>query len=462
MKLFNTSLEKLAIRTITAGTPASSYLLSAIKNADYFNRPITKACFDRIKRLVKKEGTILSWDELLRDPVIGEKYLKELNDYKKKPRKSIEDAKKIAESLNKYRKMRKLLEASIHTQTELRKDGVDIDKLVDENSEFLLDAKTGVDSDDIFVHMGVGGNSAKMVKKILKGEAQFFIPTGFKTFDNINRGLPVGGLAIMAGSTGSGKSVMAKQLNKNFALAGANSALVTLEMENEEVMMRRISNLSGIEFSKILFPEKLTKKEKHQILRTSQEYDETLLKKNIRESFVAPKEDVSLEDTLFLLKPYGYDAIIIDYVGLLAGMADEDMWRLLLNAARVGKRWASSTGTLLIFCAQLSEEGIIRYSRGLKEYASNMWSWTYNNEQRENGETLVEISQQKVRFGKDFPFSLYFDFAHMTIRDPSDEELEESEKRESESGDDPKKKKKRKGLRRDGEEKYFDLGEGEK
>jgi len=86
---------------------------------------------------------------------------------------------------------------------------------------------------------------------------------------------------------------------------------------------------------------------------------------------------------------------------------------------------------VVVLLAQLSDEGIIRYSKALKEHSSNMWSWIYNSEARESH--LINIRQDKARNQKSFDFVLQENFECMRIGDFEGEELPSSSQ--------PKKKK---------------------
>jgi hypothetical protein len=85
---------------------------------------------------------------------------------------------------------------------------------------------------------------------------------------------------------------------------------------------------------------------------------------------------------------------------------------------------------------QISEEGIIRYSKGLKEHASNFWSWVYGEENRESH--ILPVKQQKARNQKAFDFFLRENFDTMTVTDYDGEPLhkKKSKKLKDSDGDD--------------------------
>ena len=124
---------------------------------------------------------------------------------------------------------------------------------------------------------------------------------------------------------------------------------------------------------------------------------------------------------------YPVDVVFIDYVGLLKGMDGEDQWRQLGRSAREAKLWAEKHQKIVVLLAQLSDDGVIRYSRAIREHSDNAWFWTCSEEDRKEG--LITVKQAKARNQRAFDMVLEADFAHMSITDshrvPEDESEEE-------------------------------------
>ena len=171
---------------------------------------------------------------------------------------------------------------------------------------------------------------------------------------------------------------------------------------------------------------------------------------------MAPQGDVKIKELLYTLKPYNYDVILIDYVGLLGGVDGERQWQELSAAVRFGKRFAQSNGCVVIFLAQLSEENKIRYSQGMKEHAGNMWTWVYDPE---TGPNIIEVDQQKARNQQAFSFPLYIDFDIMEVRDLDENELSSysEEAKESKSKGNKTVRGKPKSKSKNGSDDYFEL-----
>lgn len=421
MKLLSPSLEKLALRSICRKGDPSSVLLGVL-NDEYFAHPSTLEGFQRVVSLVRDRGKTMSWRELTTDPGVSEETRKYLERIDQKPLRKKSSANKLAFALNKYRKARKAYFAAEYIVQTVKKDKIDVDEMLTRAADMITEARVSGQREQQLLHIGHNNNSIKTVKAILNGETNIYIPTGFKAFDNENVGLPVGGLTILGATTGGGKSTVGLQLVRNMAEWGARCCIVPLEMTDKETLTRRLANLSGISMSKFLKPqERLNELEKKKIIKRYKEYVSGLKRRKFVESYFAPEEDMTIEEILFTLKPYAYDVIFIDYIGLLKGVDGDDQWRQLSNAARFAKRWAAMNGVQVILAAQLSDEGIVRYSKAIKEHASNMWTWIYNDAARESH--IITVEQQKARSQRQFPFQLFEDFETMTMRDLTEDEL---------------------------------------
>lgn len=94
-----------------------------------------------------------------------------------------------------------------------------------------------------------------------KEEPAKFAPTGFEPIDCMRGGLPVGDMAILSGETGSGKTMLACQIAKDFVLRGKRVAFISLEMSAEELLEERLMPmLTGI-FTPSFSPDKWQKGE---------------------------------------------------------------------------------------------------------------------------------------------------------------------------------------------------------
>jgi hypothetical protein len=218
------------------------------------------------------------------------------------------------------------------------------------------------------------------------------------------------------------------------ARRGHDVAIVPLEMTAEQMMARELGVISGVDVNRIS-QGKLSASERRLIKRSYASFVKELKEIGTRYSVLSPDEDVSIEEVLFSLKPYGYKVVIVDYISLLKGADGDEQWKQLAKISRFAKIWAKNTNTVVILVAQLSKEGLVRYSGGIKENANNLWSWTAPAEISDV--SILDIEQQKARNQKKFPFQImainapmqYTDVDRNMLPDGGDDDEEDSTNR---------------------------------
>ena len=434
MKTVSLELELRVIRTLTnsKSQKESAKLFSSITE-DCFYTKSGRTCYTRIYTLMRERGELVGWGELKVDPVLPEPVREKITSFKEPPipPDKLDRAVKI---LHKYRRMRSMLELSQYIVKQLSKKGLDVDLLADETAKKILENRVGQDVTNWFIHVGAKDKSdLKAVRKLMEYDAKKFIPTGIKAFDDRSLGIPRGSLFMLAGPTGSGKSIATGQLIHNMALSGARVCVVPLEMSNEEMLQREISRLTRIEMTALNDPRKLSQMEKENVISRYKRFREKLVRIGAGFSLFSPKEDMTAEEVLFALKPFDFDAVMIDYVGLLKGVDGDDQWRAMRNVTRFSKRFSSMNNMIVGICAQLSDEGLIRYSRGMVEDTSNAFFLRKTAATKETG--IMWVDQPKSRNQEEFRFPTIMDYKTMTWRDLDEDERanldEESEKRKA-------------------------------
>jgi len=458
LRLYSSSLESLALKSITSGDDRVAGWLMPRLSPDHFSMDATNEAFRRMQTRLRKSGSIPEWSDLLEDIAISQDSRDELQEFDVEPVANRKIARKLVDKLDGYRRARVLFNMSTHTAKVLKGDKVDLDELTERVADFLTKSRASADMTEQMLHIGDPKFDKAFLKSLLVGKDLEFIPTGIKTFDSRSQGIPRGSAFIVAANTGGGKSLLANSIVLHQASIGARCGLVSLEMSREHVARRMLSSLTKVPLSRINHPNQFSSSEKRRLMQTWLDYHKRVRRNGGRLTILSPDEDVSMEDVLTLLKPYGYDNTVIDYVGLLRGMDGEDQWRKLGGSVRYAARYANATDSVVTVLAQLSGDGIIRYSRAMQEHAALMWQWITTAESRESG--IATISQPKARQLEPFDFSVQVDFAHMTVSDLSPElaaamkkQGDKAGKKENATGN----KKSRKSRKKDEDESTFEM-----
>ncbi len=414
-RIFHANSELMVLKTLTENSnsrKAGSILASL--NTDSFHTIAAKECFKRIKKIAEKRSQIPSWDDLLSDPTLLETTRDRLTLFKKKPLKNQDKINNLLSRLQTYRRMRLMWYAAANIDKSLKNSSVDDKQLLEETTQYITKAQTNSDTSKWFTNIGAGPKDLtgiNLLKRTLKVDSKSYIPTGFRSYDAKSIGIPRGTFMINATQTGGGKSVMAGQLSEQMAVNGAKVCLVPLEMNDIETQQRQLARLCDIPMADVLHANDLNNKQKKKIKKQFKHFAAKVHNNGGLLSYFIPDEDLTMEELLLTLKPYKYDVIIIDYVGLLKGVDGDDQWRALGRATRVAKRYAAATSSIVMAFAQLSKENEIRYSKTMVEHANAAWFWSWDETIKNSG--IISIQQPKSRNQSSFAFYLRHDFAKM-------------------------------------------------
>lgn len=419
MKIVSPKLDLLVLRTICANKRPGCFLAASIDES-YIGTPAAREAYTRISSLMASKAEVMTWEQVINDPVLSEDTRSVLGAHPIKPILTMDRATRVLEVEAKYRKARLLYGISKHIVKAVQGDHIDVDNLVEQVGDRIAEAQLKVSTESVFSHTGKHNNSSSLVKKVLSGSATTYIPTGIKAYDSRNLGFAKGNFVMFGATTSSGKSAIASQIGQNMAKWGAKVAKVSLEMSQEEEMQRTLAYQSLVDLNKIINPTTMTMEEKKKVQRAYTKYAKDLKKKDAVYTVVVPDEDLTVQQTMFLLKPYHYDVIIIDYIGLLAGTDGDDQWRDMANVARYLKRFATMNDVLIIALAQLNDDGYLKFSKAMKDHANVMWSWNYTSNDRLSH--IITINNEKSRNQKTFSFQVKEDFAHVRVVDLSEEE----------------------------------------
>ena len=433
MRLISTLGEELAIKTICSPRKEVAGTVLANVDADTFATEAAKEAYAFIQKYMNQKGEAPTFELLCTTPRLSEETREKLNEVTRVVR-TIDSAEKLAESLADFRRKRAIYEMNKHTLEVMSKATVDVDELI----KYLQDGVSKVAQkksvEETIFHIGKDDSTLDIARSILFDERPaVFIPTGMKTWDSRSGGWLRKQATLLAGATGSGKSLVAGQIAMNQAAMGYKVVFVPLEMGVEETIARMMSNVSGIENKEIQF-QRLTQAEKELVWSRWQRFQRRMAKKGGRLTIYKPQGGVTIQQTFAALHAYVFDVAYIDYVGLLDGVngdKSEAQWLQMGNAIRYGKIYADQTDRAIVVLAQLSAEGRIRYSGAMEEHAATTWFFVATKESREAGNLKIEVT--KGRNQEIFPFVLAIDYATQTLKDLAIESQDESSTSEEDS-----------------------------
>lgn len=435
MKIVNPKREREAILTICESSQKIGGRVLASLSEDHFYHEPTKEAFKRIRKLARTKGVIPDYQDLCSDTTISEDSRKSLLRNKVKPISTQSRAKRLIANLDDFRKMRGLYFDSEQTLDALKAPSLDIDKVLQDRTDAITKLRTNSDKQQQIINLGYKSNSKALIKEVLYGKLDTVIPTGFDDWDKDNRGIPFGALLTLAASSGGGKTALAQQLLLNMTTAGFDGVLVSLEMTQRDNMYRIMSNLAEVPVNKVM-AKNLTKNERRAIKKALRKYEKELRRLKTKYSIFAPDEDMTIEEVLFLLKPYKYKVIIIDYISLLKTNGDGvNDWQELGAIARAAKMFAKANDCVVVLLAQLSDDGRVKYAQKIKEDSDVLWAWQYTDENRETG--IIDIRSLKARNMVPVNMQLAHDYSIMRIGNTNDKVLS---KMRSKQGNERRKK----------------------
>lgn len=396
-------------------------MLLAALDESFFHYEPAKAGFNRILNLVKKRAQIISYDELVEDPSLNEEYRDILREHTKKPVTDLSRAKNLLATLDKYRKARMMYYMAKNILDDLKSPEIDVDKMLDGVTNRLTSIRSHDNEVDPVLTVGKDGNAYSLLHEALSLETDMLLKTGFKEFDEKNGGLPDEGVMLLAATTSGGKSVTRMNLMKNmYHINKVDVATVSLEMNAKKETRRLLSSLTGIPFWKFV-KQKLSDRERALCKAAWKRFHRFGKANDCRYALMCPTRGLSIQQLLILLKPFGFKVIAIDYISLLAGVSDDNQWRILSDIARECKIFSSENHCLIVLLAQLdSDDDRIRYSKGVLEHADAAWVWNYSKpEQRE--QKILPVRIMKARDQELFNFDLRENFAMMQVLNMDDE-----------------------------------------
>jgi len=330
-----------------------------------------------------------------------------------------DDATHLIDILSYYRRIRKLAEFQANTANAMSAlddtEALDIDSIMGDMEKTMLDMRSSSVEEAKMFHLGSGFNSPELYNNILNVERSNLIPSTFNNFDKIVKGFGPNDLLFLASHAKGGKSIVALNMCIRMYLRhNKDVCFITLEMPPEEIADRLFSHISGVKYSKIR-QRICTPPELKTIQVAYNSFIEHGRKNNCRFTIQSPV-DFTIRDLRLKIKPMRYNIICLDYINLLSGLPEKmAKWEKLDEWSRELKKLTIEMNAFFIVPAQMNADGDIRYSKALKEHATNIWTWFYGEGEKTSG--CIEVNQLVTRGWGFFPFKLAPDFDFMKIED---------------------------------------------
>ncbi len=214
---------------------------------------------------------------------------------------------------------RKLLNAANSVATMAYDEETGIDDVMDEAEKAIFGVSERRMTHDVQPIKHVMSNVYDTIDELSKRDEEFFgVPTGFIDLDRLLSGLQDSDLLIVAGRPGQGKSGFLLSVARNAAVTHKKHvAVFSLEMSNEQVAQRMISQETGID-SQRLRTGKLNDDEWPKFTHSIEMFSDTKLFLDDTPA-VTPLQLRTKCRRLHM--EYGLDLVIIDYLQLMGSEA---------------------------------------------------------------------------------------------------------------------------------------------
>lgn len=427
LRLAAAKLERLAhvIALTHPQKQARNYVLSKLEEDD-FGTAEGKEIKKRLESLYRTHGDAgFSLVEMREDAAISEEARAFLDIPKSKVQKAKQrgkaQIKSIVSKLHEWRKRRRFYYGT-ENLAKLGENFEDdtIGKAKIELEQLLYDLNT--DRQKKVSHIGQRKREEvlRWLDKKTEPRDDVFIKTGLTHLDGLIGGFQRGDLVMLSAQRGGGKTAMLLQMALNQFRAGFNVAVASLEMQEEQLYDRAISNVTDTPFDQI----------RAKNLRKS---DISKLKNQWTE-FELGTDDTDTEDsqrenrfTLFDIKdvnytpnnldleigPGNYDIIFVDYLSLFGLGKHRELWTAQQEYSRQLKQIAGRRNCVVVVLTQLSKEERIKYGTAAEENADFWLWWRYGDEEAETGETQLQIG--KARNAKRGIIPLKFRLKYMQV-----------------------------------------------
>jgi replicative DNA helicase len=216
----------------------------------------------------------------------------------------------------------------------------------------------------------------------IKGVAPKAISTGFGEIDrSCGGGLHKGGLVMVGGATGMGKTVMALTLAWNMVLDGAKCLYFNLEMKTTDMIDRLISAHASIKSLKI--------RKGDVSAEEFGRYHDTVEEMRDLPFYICSPNGITIDQILMMIREQyhtrGVDVVVIDYIQIVKSIErrerrDQELADMALSLSNIAKE----LGISVVVLAQLNEDvskrennrptlSDIRESKSMGHSCENVW-----------------------------------------------------------------------------------------
>ncbi|MBR2743565.1 MAG: AAA family ATPase [Clostridia bacterium] len=226
--------------------------------------------------------------------------------------------------------------------------GRDVDEITEDVLNALEAAKEkGAKANDVFYNSDL----IALARSLAEG-GQVRVPTGFAPLDRIlGGGFVEGGLYILAGRPGKGKTTVALSVAQNVATRGKTVMYVNMEMTAEQIAARRVAREAVVTYTKVLNGE-MNDEERRRVTEAISRLKTSRFRSI---SGRATTAQISAQIRRMKDKP---EFVVIDYIGLLSRQAGDTRSRydVISDFSRELKQMALKFGVPVLCLAQLNRE----------------------------------------------------------------------------------------------------------
>lgn len=413
MKLYDSNLEILALRTIIQSDKGGLPMLSKLK-VEHFGSDTGKEIISRVLVFVANGKGIPNIELLKQDMALSEEARVTLATHLE-PLDTEEDVSVCLDGLNKYRTSRIIYE-SLKKSTEVMTSSKepDVNSVLTLFENAVLRCRSSVEKSEMeHIDSNKPDDYDGMIDQTLSATAEEFIPSGFAYFDKEYGGFSRGNVVLLTAPSGRAKSAMMLRMGILQYMMGLNVCVVSFEMTNTELRERMFASVSKMDHQDIRL-KRLLDQQKKLIKKAMRSFVDTGYGNRL--TLWGCSENLDVNDIAASIRHMKYDVVYIDYLGLLKQPKDKQQHEALGMLTRDAKMMAKQNDCVVVPLAQLDDETLkIKYSKAIKANCDFIWSWELNEKEKEMG--ILKIDQQKVRHGADKPFYLRHDLSRMLFTD---------------------------------------------